>query len=559
MQRRTFFKIGIALLLVGTACMKTSQVADNSPAAKTPVLTSLSSVVPRTCAWTTISPNAAGSFELLPSGHPSGDIRVVFRAPYPSKIAVNIDDRFFLREPDNTQVPGEGYYKINAITLSAAKDTFDWDVTVTPPASQRVEPGFRLNIANVSINPAFSGADKRSAPLALQFTHAPVADLTAWLAANTRVRDAIVWEASNGMFNYSSWTAQDKQFLLNAFAAAWTTNFLLLEDPPRNAVTLADSDPPLTVIAEGDAWWLYITHIAYNLAAEMAGWTSWSITTYSTDELALLFDSREMFRWSSADNGYKFLEGTGPGGVVPASPWTTLLFLYQNDIYTCRSRLDVIDRMLDWSRRNLAHFSGGFEAKNMQDQWQYRGVPPALRIMQGTPFPDSGVPSFSGILHRTAGCWGTTAYLRAMLRVLNIPVKHEDHAGHAMPYFITEGLYLSHGDDPYSRLSKATPPFPARELLIDQATRDAWFGAGVSNAQQDLNVGRRTRDLAIKYLSNELLHNHCADLAANKAHADSDVFNSLKSNYTVAELEGRDLWGRIDAKITSLGGCTLIP
>ena len=312
MKRRTFFTIGVALLLVGTGCMKTSPVADNSPAAKTPVLASLSSVVPRTCAWTIITPNAAGSYELLPSGHPSGDIRVVFQAPYPSKIDVNIDDRLFLREPDNTQILGEGYYKINSITLAAAKDTFDWDVTVTPPASQRVEPGFRLNIANVSINPAFSGADKRSAPLALQLTRAPVADLTSWLAANPTVRDAIVWEASNGMFNYSHWTAQDKQFFLNAFNAAWNTNFLLLEDPPRNTLTLADSDPPLTVIAEGDAWWLYITHVAYNLAAEMAGWTSWSITPYSADELAILFDSREMFSWDSARNGYKILEGT-PG------------------------------------------------------------------------------------------------------------------------------------------------------------------------------------------------------------------------------------------------------
>jgi hypothetical protein len=182
-----------------------------------------------------------------------------------------------------------------------------------------------------------------------------------------------------------------------------------------------------------------------------------------------------------------------------------------------------------------------------------------LRIIQGTPFPASGVPSSAGIRHRTAGCWGTTSYLRAILRVVNIPVKHEDHVGHAMPYFLSEGLYLSHGDDPYNRLSKATPPFPAGELLIDQATRDAWFGGGVSNNQQTQNIGRRTRELAIRYLSDELLRNHCADLAANKSHADSDVFNSLKGNYTVAELEGQGLWGRIEAKITSLGGCAQIP
>ena len=559
MKRQEFFKIGIALLLVSTGCVKTSQIADNSPAAKTPVLTSVSSVAPRPCTWTNFTPNAAGNYELLPSGHPSGDIRVVFKAPYPSKIEVNIEDRFFLREPDNTQGSGEGSYKINSINLAVAQDTFDWDVTVTPPAGQRVEPGFHLNIVNVSLNSAFTGTNMRSEPLALHFTRAPMPDLNNWLDANPRVRDAIVWEFSNGVFNYFWWPAHNRQMLSDAVAAAWNTNSLLLNDPPPNTLTLADSAPPRTILTQGDAWALYVTQVAYSLAAEIGGWTSWSITTYSTDELAILLDSREMFRWSSAGNGYEIHEGGSPVGVVPASPRTTLLFLYENGIYTCRSRLDVIDRMLDWSRQNLAHFSGGFEAKNMEDQWQYRGCPPVLRMIQGTPFPASPVPSFAGILHRTAGCWGTTAFLRAVPRVLNIPVKYEEHVNHAMPYFITEGLYLSHGDDPYSRLSKATPPFPARELLIDQATRDAWFGSGVSTAQQNLNVGRRTLDLAIKYLPDELLRNRCADIAANKSHADSAVFDSLKTNYTVAELEGRDLWGKIDTKIAGFGGCTKIP
>lgn len=559
MQRRSFLKSGSALLFAGAGCQTTQSIADQSPAAKTPVLTSISSVVARTCAWTSFTPDAAGNVMLLPSGHPSGDIRIVFQAPYPSKISVDVRGQVVLREADNTLSQGEGYYRINGVTLATTQDTFDWDVTVTPPSSERVEPSFQLNIRNVSVNPNFSGADRTSAPLSFTFTRPPVPDLDIWLAANLAVRDAINWEASNGNFGYLSWTAQDKQFFRDTVAAAWNTKFLLLEDPPRNQLTPGDTDDPKTVLAEGDAWPLFAAHAAYSLAVEIGGWTSWSMTAYTADQLAVLLDSREMFRRDNALNGYVIKEGSGFDGVVPASPWTTLLFLYENGIYTCRSRLDVIDRMLDWCRSNLMHFIGGFEAKNMQDQWQYRGCPPVFRIIQGTPFPASGDVSISGIHHRTAGCWGTTAFLRATLRVLNIPVKHEEHVSHSMPYFMTEGLYLDHADDPYNRLSKATPPFPARELLIDQATRDAFFGNGVSSTQQNANIGRRTRELGLKYLANELLRNRCKDIADNKSHAASDVLKSLQPNFTLADLEAQDLWTKLDAKIAGLGGCTMIP
>jgi len=559
MERRTFLTTGGALLLTQAGCSTTGSVADNAPKAQTPLLSSVSSVNPRSCAWVTAMPTTAGTHEILPSGHPTGDVRVVIQAPYPSKISIDIRNQIFLREFDNTQSPGEGSYKINSINLAANKDIFDWDVTITPPSSQRVEPSFNLNIANVSINPAYSGAERTSAPLVLQLARAPVGDLDAWLTANPNVANAIVWEDPAGAVSQPQWYADRKQKLLNRFTSAWNTTFLLLEDPPRNTLTLADTDPPTTVISEPDAWDLYLTYVAYSLAAEIGGWTSWSIAGYSNDDLAMLLDSRKMFQWNNARNGYEIHEGNGPEGVVPASPWTTMLFLYENGIYTCRSRVDVIARLLDWCRDNLVHFSGGFEAKNMQDQWQYRGCPPVFRIIRGTPMPSSTDPNFARVLHRTAGCWGTTAFLRAVLRVVNIPVKLDQHQGHALPNFTTEGLYLSHGDDPYNRLSKATPPFPARELLIDQATRDSWFGNGVPAAQQSANVGRRTRELGVQYLSNELLRNQCKDVAAGKGHADGDVFASLSSTFTVAELEAQNLWGRLDAKIAGFGGCTQIP
>ena len=562
MKRRAFLQAGGAMggAMLLTGCPPWQKLASDAPAAKTPVLKSIQSVVPRTCSWTNFAPDAAGNTALLPSGHTTGDIRVMFQAPYPSSIDAVVNGQFVLPQAGNTQSLVQGYYKINSVNLAVTKDTFDWDVSFTPPASQRVAPGFGLAIANRSINPNLTGTDKVSAPLSLMFTRPPVPDLDAWLSGNTAIRDAIVWEASNGTFTYSSWSAQDKQFLHDTFAGAWNTNFLLLNDPPRNQVSLADTDDPKTALALSDAWPLFVSYVAYSLAAEVGGWTSWSLTGYSSDQLALLLDSREMFRWDGGVPGYVIHEGSTFDGVVPASPWTTLAFLYQYGIYTCGSQLELVELMLDWCRSNLVHFAGPEQAKNMVDQWQYRGVPPVMRIIQGTP-STSAWGADPNIRHRTAGCWGSTGFMRSILRVLNVPVAHEEHVGHAMPYFANLGLYLDHGDDPYNRLSKATPPFPARELLINQTTRDAWFGSSVPAGQQTANIGRRTRELGVKYLSDELLRNRCADLAAGTTNANSLVLQSLQPTFALSDLDGMTppLWNQLDAKIQTFGGCTKIP
>ena len=178
------------------------------------------------------------------------------------------------------------------------------------------------------------------------------------------------------------------------------------------------------------------------------------------------------------------------------------------------------------------------------------------RVLDGTV--QTSNPSF-GAMHRTAGCWGTTGLLRALLRVINIPCKLVTNAGHAQPYFMADSRYLSHGDDPYNALTKATPPTPASEILTDQAKFDAWFGAAVSNSDKLNNIGRRTRELAITYLPNYLLHAYCSDIANGRTHGNGQVFDTLSRNYTVAELEAQSLWTRMDAKIAGFGGCVYVP
>ncbi|MCH2195044.1 hypothetical protein [Kordia sp.] len=52
---------------------------------------------------------------------------------------------------------------------------------------------------------------------------------------------------------------------------------------------------------------------------------------------------------------------------------------------------------------------------------------------------------------------------------------------------------------------------------------------------------------------------HCRDKVANKSHAESEVFDTSGRDYSVAQLEARNLWEHLETKINSLGGCNMLP
>jgi hypothetical protein len=108
-------------------------------------------------------------------------------------------------------------------------------------------------------------------------------------------------------------------------------------------------------------------------------------------------------------------------------------------------------------------------------------------------------------------------------------------------------------------MTRATPPYAAEELLINENKFDAWFGDNVSEQTRSNNVGRRVRELAITYLPDRLLSHHCDDMGSGATHAESRVYEYFQDNYGVAELEAMDLWSRLDAKIASFGDCEHIP
>ena len=234
-----------------------------------------------------------------------------------------------------------------------------------------------------------------------------------------------------------------------------------------------------------------------------------------------------------------------------------------------QDRLKTIEILLEWCG-GLVHFLGDFTAKNMEGHWQYRGEMPVSRVISGTapifyPYKqgDTSPPRELTYGHYTAGCWGTTAFLRAVLRVVNVPVMAVTGSGstggtHSMPYFMSEGRYLSHSDDLYSQNTRSSPGFPVEELFIDQAIYDAWFGPDVSLPPGKSNVSRRVSDLTIKYLPRILLAQRCRDIREGRSRSRSLVLSWAGfPNYSVEELEATNLWERIDDKIDGLGGCPI--
>ena len=379
--------------------------------------------------------------------------------------------------------------------------------------------------------------------------------LDKWLKNHPNIANAIIWNFPSGATAYPEWPSDKKDQLSRAFPFRYP---FALVDPPPNMINLADNEYPATSLDEDSAWALYLNHVTQNLVVEFWNAVNWSLEDLPPEQLAILLDGRAMFT-RDTNTGYYEIEMTESGVAILAPPDLTYRFLVENDLIS-ETRTETIGRLLGWCRENLAHYLGGQEAQNMEYQWQYRGFPPISRILAGTPNNDPR-PLWNdpNIRHRTAGCHGTNGFLKGVLRTVNIPVQYgrPPASGHATPTFPSEGKRMSHGDDPYNGFSKTTPPYPGEELLIDQATYDSWFSTGMPDP--NLNIGRQVFELALVYLPDRLLHSHCDDIATGRTHAESNVYAAFSRWYSVAELEAINLWGRLDEKIATFGGCDYVP
>jgi hypothetical protein len=362
-------------------------------------------------------------------------------------------------------------------------------------------------VFTVTVSDAFGGSTT-SWPAKLSLFQ----DLTTWLNAHPAVAAALKWQfqaASGPMGVYqapaetdkvawSNWSASQKTDLDQAYldVITWINQGapqVTMTDGSLGSTALTDrpwnihpsaSDPnssSLVIVEKAYMWKLYLAHVAFSLMLETSHQVSWSVTDYPDATLKWIFDSASMGWYNANFSG--FMLGTYDNAGLPAlrtdtrprttfaDPRWTYPWLRQAGIVGA-TRLTTIGRTLDWMRQNMTHFFGSESIGADLAIWQYNGYSPLSRIVNGTI--DSNTPSY-GVRHWTAGCHGSTGFMNAALRVVNIPVQPIWVCGHELVYFMSEDKYMDHADDPYNANVRASSS-SSLLLLIDSATWRSRFG-----------------------------------------------------------------------------------
>jgi hypothetical protein len=252
-----------------------------------------------------------------------------------------------------------------------------------------------------------------------------------------------------------------------------------------------DSLQPDYYISYPDAWRLYVWWIAHDIAVDLTNQVPWKLSDMGNsdpDLLAPLLDSTELFHERIVHdvslggefhtNYYNLAWANYLGATILGTPRFTFRFISQNGILQ-GSRYDSIKGLLDWSRAHLIHFYGGYTRSDALATWGQRYYPTVEEIVNGTVRAGETTPR-----NWTMGCHGSTQFYKDVLRAINIPARIPLICKHAEMQFVSEGVFLDHGDDPYNldyRASQCT----ADHLLIDGDTFTSRFGRTVNHADPE--------------------------------------------------------------------------
>jgi hypothetical protein len=430
-------------------------------------------------------------------------------------------------------------------------------------AGADLDPSHPFVILSVATSSTQTDHDPSNNSQVVAIDAAPPSNLGQWLIEHPWIKRHLKWEQPGGVVvDYDHWDDAMKLALQNHVNGIVSGTPLAVPDPPPLAIEPSGTEEPETTVTLETAQTIFLAHVARSIVSDQG--LPWKTSELNDAELAVLFDSRKLFHWDAARAVYSrnwqdFARAT------PGDPSTVYAFMQTNELIGT-TRLGTIYRVLDWAR-GLVHYSGDPEglptsdtARNYVSHWQYAGDPPVSRVLASTVRTDNGGGTPR---HYTAGCWGTSALLPLVLRTVNIPADFTTHeavsgarGGHALPHFMHERLYLSHGDDPYNGVMKSGPWIPITELPISAAQFDAWFGPGTTGSERFANIGRRVCELDAQYLSGALVRQHCADISSGVSHEASGVYATLRRCLSLDALESMDLWGRLDAKARELGYCT---
>lgn len=386
-----------------------------------------------------------------------------------------------------------------------------------------------------------------------------------FLKGNSELSNAIIWRAHGAKKNsnivvksYNNWSSSNKMELSTTFWQTLLDVQNALKSTPTSTIQLDNESKVIsTDLKPDDAWKYFIHYVVHCLRVELDRLVHWSLLKYNQKQLEFLLDSRTLFEYSDSRKVYSILRRHDSlfnhGSATPGDPVRIYDFLDKEELIGI-TRWGTIGRILGWCRDHLYHFKDGDTPDNYLDHWQYEGYPPVENIISGTRHPDLGFQHF------TAGCWGTTGFMRNVLRTINIPVVLEERCNHALPHFVysvSHEFYLSHGDDPYNKLYKtSTPKFPPLDLVIDNYKFDKWFNEDLPKEIICNNVGRHALELAIEYLPKELLKIYCDDLQKGKTPEEGKLYNEIFRNHlSLDELNAFGFWDRMKEKVERLGGC----
>lgn len=378
------------------------------------------------------------------------------------------------------------------------------------------------------------------------------------LLASAAIRSAAVFVDDAGTRDYAAWSEGEK-LLLNEFLYLRETGAELpIAGPP--ALTAG------RFMSRCDAWKIYLSHVSQSLWVDANARVAWRLGAAGAEHLAHLFDVRKLLAFSPG-SGHSFELGT-MGAVTHWSPSISYAFLADSGLIH-GSPWDTIQAFADWVRANLIHIADfaydmdGGPFASQADQWQYiYGYP-------GLPLVDKMIHPLPGRQHTTHECWGTDGFLAAVLRTVNVPVRHgrTNFSGlfHSRPEFFTVGRNLAHGDDPYNgwvRLGHNNVPI--QRIFLDDATLASSIDAPAARPGMTVpetasyNQSKFLAGLAVEFKTDYLLHMRCWDRTAHATGTASDVWYNLHDYYTDPELA--TIAADCDTAIGAIaGGCASIP
>jgi hypothetical protein len=397
--------------------------------------------------------------------------------------------------------------------------------------------------------------------------------LDCWLNSNPKVAQQLRWwivkpNSVSGKLEALAWPDWDdshKKEFRKAFDdyLTWLQNGMgsfpgseFAEIIP-NRLHLDDEDDPKLNMDYATGWLIFRSYAAHALAAEILGRYPWSLAQYNEEELQDILLGKEF--GLTQGNPPVMAEGFTFAGydVTPARPSTVMEFLKDKGLQqaTVRQSIGALLRFM----RDYCHYPDGKSTLNMEIFWGYRGPPPMMRILNGTIPKDERAQIYPDGRHWMHGCHGSANFQIWILRLFNIPARTVLVCGHDMPYYPSISAYLSHGDDPYSSLSRAPPDYEGAELLVTPSQFNAWFPTRAEDyeAPECVNVGHKSVDLGVKHIPEALINIFCQDLKLGKSHFEGDVFQLILSKYySMAELNSQDFWTRLNDRAKAEGRCS---